>query len=226
MSDVMQDQEVQKKHSVIIVDDHLLFAKSLHTLLDKLGGFEVLAMLKNGKELTRYFLNKRKKPDLILLDIKMPVMDGIQAMEWLREHRPDQKVLALTMEDDEETIIKMVRAGARGYLLKDIHPDNFRHALDVVIQKGAYYTPRIADVLSVSSVGEKRKRPENAFTDREREFVKLTCSELTYKQIASMMHLSPKTIEGYWESVSKKVGVRSRVGLVIYCMKNNLFKME
>ncbi len=215
-----------KKRTIVIVDDHLLFAQSLNSLLISLGKYEVLAVLKNGKELTRYFLNKRKKPDLILLDIKMPVMDGVQTMVWLKENQPDQYALALTMEDDEDTIIKMLRAGARGYLLKDIHPDNFSHALEMVIDRGFYHTPKISEVLLSTGIDKTAKTKVTKLKEREREFLKLACSELTYKQIASEMNLSPKTIEGYWESVSKKIKVRTRVGLVIYCMKNKLFKIE
>ncbi len=215
-----------KKRTIIIVDDHLLFAQSLNTLLVSFEKYEVLAVLKNGKELTRYFLNKRKKPDLILLDIKMPVMDGVQTMNWLKENQPEQYALALTMEDDEDTIIKMLRAGARGYLLKDIHPDNFSHALEMVIDNGFYHTPKISEVLLSTGIDKTAKSKVTMLKEREREFLKLACSELTYKQIASEMNLSPKTIEGYWDTVSKKIGVRTRVGLVIYCMKNKLFKIE
>ena len=86
-----------KKKTVVIVDDHLLFAQSLESLISNLEGYEVLGLLRNGKELTQYYLHKRKTPDLILLDVKMPVMDGIQTMQWLKEHQPDQKVLALSL---------------------------------------------------------------------------------------------------------------------------------
>jgi len=136
-----------KKKTIVIVDDHLLFAQSLESLITKLEGYEVLAILKNGKELMQYYTHKRRVPDLILLDVKMPVMDGVQTMQWLKENRPDQKVLALTMEDDEDTIIKMLRNGAKGYLLKDIHPENFEYAMKMVIEQGFYYTGRIETAL-------------------------------------------------------------------------------
>ncbi|MBW1297370.1 response regulator transcription factor [Aquimarina litoralis] len=217
-----------KKKTVVIVDDHLLFAQSLESLITNLEGYEVLAILKNGKELTQYYLHKRKKPELILLDVKMPVMDGIQTMQWLKENQPEQKVLALTMEDDEETIIKMLRAGARGYLLKDIHPENFEFAMKMVIEQGFYYSSKIETALKYTEKADVKTTQDltEKLTDREWTFLKYACSELTYKDIAGEMNLSPKTIENYRESVFKKLQVKTRVGLVIYCMKNNLFKLD
>ncbi len=212
-----------KKKTIVIVDDHLLFAQSLESLISNLEGYEVLGLLRNGKELTQYYLHKRKTPDLILLDVKMPVMDGIQTMQWLKENQPDQKVLALTMEDDEETIIKMLRAGARGYLLKDIHPENFEFAMKMVIEQGFYYSSKIEMALKYSDE-DAVKNAEDTLTEREWTFLKYACSELTYKKIADEMHLSPKTVENYREAVFRKLNVKTRVGLVIYCMKNNLFK--
>lgn len=216
-----------KKKTVVIVDDHLLFAQSLESLITKLEGYEVLAILKNGKELTQYYLHKRRKPDLVLLDVKMPVMDGIQTMAWLKENQVEQKVLALTMEDDEDTIIKMLRSGARGYLLKDIHPENFEFAMKMVIDQGFYYSSKVQSALQYSDQPEKEdsKNLAEKLTEREWTFLKLACSELTYKDIAVEMKLSPKTVENYRESVFRKLEVRTRVGLVIYCMKNNFFKL-
>jgi DNA-binding NarL/FixJ family response regulator len=215
-----------KKKTIVIVDDHLLFAQSLESLISKLEGYKVLGILKNGKELTRYYLHKRKIPDLILLDVKMPVMDGVQTMQWLQENQPDQKALALTMEDDEETIIKMLRAGAKGYLLKDIHPDNFQFAMNMVIEQGFYYSGKIENALRYSGETGSGKNLQEKLTDKERMFMKYACSELTYRDIAVEMKISPKTVENYRETVFKKLGMKTRVGLVIYCMKNKLFKIE
>ncbi|WP_103071351.1 response regulator [Aquimarina sediminis] len=215
-----------KKKTIVIVDDHLLFAQSLESLISKLEEYEVLAILKNGKELTQYYTHKRKIPDLILLDVKMPVMDGVQTMQWLKDNKPDQKVLALTMEDDEETIIRMLRAGAKGYLLKDIHPENFEFAMKMVIEQGFYYSGKIENALRNSEEIESSRSLQEKLTDKERVFMKHACSELTYKSIAAEMGLSPKTVENYRETVFRKLEVKTRVGLVIYCMKNKLFKIE
>ncbi|MBP2833636.1 response regulator transcription factor [Aquimarina sp. U1-2] len=215
-----------KKKTIVIVDDHLLFAQSLESLISKLEHYEVLAILKNGKELTQYYLHKRRVPDLILLDVKMPVMDGVQTMQWLKENRPEQKVLALTMEDDEDTIIKMLRAGAKGYLLKDIHPENFEFAMKMVIEQGFYYSGKIESALRNVDDNKSTRDLHEKLTEREWNFLKHACTELTYKDIAVEMGLSPKTVENYREAVFKKLEVKTRVGLVIYSMKNNLIKID
>ncbi len=217
---------MMKKKTIVIVDDHLLFAQSLESLISKLEEYEVLAILKNGKELTQYYMHKRKVPDLILLDVKMPVMDGIQTMQWLKEHRPEQKVLALTMEDDEDTIIKMLRGGAKGYLLKDIHPENFEFAMKMVIEQGFYYSGKIESALRHAEDGEPTRNLHEKLTEREWKFLKYACTELTYKDIAGEMGLSPKTIENYREAVFKKLEVKTRVGLVIHCIRQNLVKID
>ncbi|WP_108868508.1 response regulator transcription factor [Aquimarina aquimarini] len=211
-----------KKKTVVIVDDHLLFAQSLEGLISKLEGYKVLAILKNGKELTQYYLHKRRIPDLVLLDVKMPVMDGVQTMQWLKENQPEQKVLALTMEDDEDTIIKMLRSGAKGYLLKDVHPENFQFAMKMVLEQGFFYSGKIQVALQNSDKNKKREELHKKLTDKEKLFLKFACSELTYRGIAEEMNLSPKTVENYREAIFKKLEIKTRVGLVIYCIKHKL----
>lgn len=205
--------------SVIIVDDHNLFGQSLKGLIGSFPNFKVLEVLKNGQELVDYLSNDRLLPDIILLDVRMPVMNGFETMEWLRKNRPDQKVLALTMEDDEETIIKMIKAGCRGYLIKDIEPDEFLFALNCVNDSGFYLNEESSIASSCTS---EKDKPENKLSQREVEFLHLACSELTYKQVADEMNLSPKTIDGYRESLFNKLRVHSRVGLVLYAVKNKM----
>lgn len=213
-----------KKHSVVIVDDHLLFAQSLQGLVNTFEDFEVLYHVKNGSELIKKLLESENVPDIILLDINMPVMNGFETMEWIKENRPSIQVLALSMEDHEETIIKMLRLGAKGYLLKDIHPEIFYKALNEVITNGIYYSERVATTLLNSLHGGNEKDVPNGkpLKDTELMFLKLACTEMTYKEIAQEMCLSPKTIDGYRESLFKHFKVKSRIGLVLYAIRNNL----
>lgn len=210
-------------YSVVIVDDHLLFAQALENLVNTFDHFKVLYHVKNGQEFLDKLEDAESIPDVALMDINMPVMNGIETMQRLNKSHPDIRVLALSMDDDEGTIIKMLRAGAKGYLLKDIHPDTFRLALNDVTQKGFYYSDRITN--TVLSSLHKNEPPEIHLKDREIEFLKLVCTEKTYKEIASDMFLSPKTIDGYRESLFEKLQVKSRIGLVIYAIKNNLYKV-
>lgn len=205
--------------SVIIVDDHNLFGQSLKGLIQSFPHFEVLEVFKNGQELVDYLTSGKVLPNIILLDIRMPVMNGFETMEWLRSNLPDQKVLALTMEHEEETIIKMVKAGCRGYLLKDIEPDEFLFALNCVNDSGFYLNEESS---IANSCSEGKDKQVDKLSQRELEFLHLACSELTYKQVADEMNLSPKTIDGYRESLFNKLRVHSRVGLVLYAVKNKM----
>lgn len=207
--------------TIIIVDDHNLFAMSLKRLVDSFQNYEVLEVMKNGEELVKYIEGNKIKPDIVLLDIRMPVMNGLEVMAWLKENHPAQKVLALTMEHDEETIIKMLNLGCRGYLLKDIEPDEFLLALEEVMQNGYYFTEATAHAMNH---GPAEKNVKN-ITDRELEFLELACTEMTYKEIAGQMNLSPKTIDGYRESLFNKLQVKNRIGLVLFAVKHKILEV-
>ena len=212
-----------RKYKIVIVDDHLLFSNSLKKLIDGFADFEVVKQMCNGKEFVDYISTESNPPDLILLDVKMPVMDGKSTMEWISNHHPTLKVLVLSMDDDETTIIYMLRKGANGYILKDIDPIKFKEAIENVIHKGFYHTERVSSVL----LNEINKPPESEaqFNNRELVFLDMVCSDKTYKEIASEMFLSPKTIDGYRATLFKKLNVKSRVGLALYAIKNGLVKI-
>ncbi|WBL26871.1 response regulator transcription factor [Zunongwangia sp. HGR-M22] len=203
--------------SIVIVDDHTLFGQSLKILINSFKDYRVKAVYKNGKELQDNLRMMDLRPDIILLDVRMPVMDGLETMQWLKQEFPKQKAMALTMEDDEDTLLRMLSYGCRGYLLKDIDPDKFKQALDHVITTGYY-----VDNESTAQLAKKESL-KNVFSEREIELLKYVCSEMTYKEIASVMHLSPKTIDGYRESLFTKLNIKSRVGLAVYAIKNNFY---
>lgn len=206
--------------TIVIVDDHKLFGQSLKGLVNSFAEFEVLTVLNNGNELVEYFDQNKVHPDIVLLDIRMPGMNGIETMAWLQQNHSSQKVLALTMEHEEDTIIKMIKLGCRGYLLKDIDPEEFLFALNCVCDSG-YYMNENTSAAHECSVTDTAK----ALNKREMDFLALACSERTYKQVAEEMHLSPKTIDGYREGLFHKLDVKSRVGLVLYAVKNNLVSL-
>ena len=208
------------KKTILIVDDHTLFAQSLQGLVNSLQEYEVIKVLKNGQELVDYFNANHKRPDVLLLDIRMPVMDGIATMLWLKEHFPEQRTLALTMELDEEIIIKMIKLGCRGYLLKDIDPEEFLYALESVFTSGYYFSEEIVEMLDNPAT-----RNYGDLTAREVEFLNLACSEKTYKEVAEMMNLSPKTIDGYRESLFEKLQVKNRVGMVLFAVKHKIVSL-
>ncbi len=208
------------KKTIVIVDDHNLFAQSLQGLVNSFQNYEVIKVLKNGQELLNYFKANNKRPDILLLDIRMPIMDGIATMAWLKDNFPEQKTLALTMEHDENIIIKMVRMGCRGYLLKDIEPEEFLYALESVATSGYYFSEEIVEVMDHPS-----SKNYGDLSNREMEFLNHACSEKTYKEVAEVMNLSPKTIDGYRESLFSKLQVKSRVGMVLFAVKNDIVKI-
>jgi DNA-binding NarL/FixJ family response regulator len=210
--------------SVAIVDDHILLRNGLANLIRGLETYAVLFEANNGKDFIKQ-LQPRLLPDIVLLDINMPEMDGYETALWLKRNYPGIKILALSMYDNENSIIRMMKSGAKGYILKDIDPKEFRRALDSLMRKGFSYSELITGKLihAVSQLEEpdapKGPAPINA---RETEFLKFVCTEMTYKEIAEKMFLSARTIDGYRDALFEKLNVKSRVGLVLYAIKNNI----
>ena len=208
-------------YNLVIVDDHLLVADSLKMLIEMFSGYHVLYHAKNGMDLQQKMTSKESIPDVILLDVNMPVMNGYETMEWLSKEHPEIKVLALSMNDDEQMVLGMLSRGANGYLLKDIHPDALKIALNEVIEKGYYHSNKVAATL-LNSIKPKKEEPTIRLKDHELKFLQLSCSELTYNEIADLMFLSPKTIDNYRSELFKRFQVKNRIGLVIFALKNNL----
>ncbi len=210
------------QHKVIIVDDHLLFARALETLINNFTNYEVVFRANNGAALIKYLeTNPEHTADIILLDINMPVMNGLETLQWLNKNKIQSKVIALSMMDEDHLVIKMLKEGAKSYLLKDISPDELLDALNNVVDKGQYYNQKVTATLMNSFVKESTHDYE--LKQRELQFLELACTEMTYKEIADKMNLSPKTIDGYREALFIKLNVKSRTGMVLYAIKHKLF---
>lgn len=209
------------KIKIVIVDDHILFSQSLSFLIGTFKDYEVIGSFPNGKAFITKYDEGFLKPDIVLLDVNMPIMNGIETMKYIKANYPDQKVLALSVNNDEDTVMKMLTNGARGYILKDTNPGLFNIALMEVYEKGFYYTEMVSSYL----VNNLSHQEEIIFKDRELEFIKLACTELAYKEIADRMALSPKTIDGYREAIFQRLNIRTRVGLVLYAIKNGIIVM-
>lgn len=213
---------------VALIDDHILLRNGLASMVKSFDGYSVLLEANNGK----HFIEQLKgapPPDLVLMDINMPEMDGFETAQWLKQHHPDVKVLALSMYDNEQSIIRMLKNGARGYILKETEPKEFKCALDSVVNKGYYYsemvTGKMIHALNNLEDESQSLKPLISLNDREIEFLKWTCTELTYREIADKMHLSPRTIDGYRDALFDKLGAKTRTGLVIYAIRNGIFQV-
>ncbi len=208
---------------IAIVDDHTLMSKALENMIMENPQYSVIMNHPNGEDFIAAIENASELPAVVLMDINMPYKNGIETTEWLTEHHPDIKVIALTMEDDEKILIKMLKAGAKGYLLKDMQPSILFQAIDTVFDKGSFYTDFVAQkLLKVKSEDIRNASLLSQLKDREKEFIKWACSELTYKEIADKMFLSPKTIDGYRDSVFTKLEIKNRAGLVLFALRHDL----
>src|SRR5258708_6116803 len=213
------------KSSVALVDDHVLLRNGLANLIRSFGEYSVLFEARNGNDLIRQ-LKPRSLPDLVLLDINMPDMDGYETALWLKRNHPEIRILALSMYDTDNSIIRMLKNGVKGYILKDIEPTELKLALESVIYKGFYYSEMVTGKLihTINTLDEPEQEVSHLLrmNDREMEFLKLACTECTYKEIAERMYLSPRTIDGYRDSLFEKLSVRTRVGLVLYAIRNGI----
>jgi len=210
--------------NIVLTDDHILLRNGLAGLLKTLG-HTVLYEAGNGKELISK-LKQGQLPDIILMDINMPEMDGCQATVWLRKNHPSVRVLALSMYNHESAIIRMFKSGASGYILKDCSPAELQEAISNVMAKGYYYPELLNGKLinAINKLGDEGDEI-NALVhlnEKEIDFLKLCCSEYTYKEIADMLKVSPRTVDGYRDGLFEKLHVKTRIGLAMYAIKHSL----
>ena len=213
--------------NIVLVDDHVLLRNGLASLVKNLG-HDVLFEADNGQEFIKK-LNAKKLPDLVLLDINMPEMDGYSTAQWLKENHSEVKVLALSMYDNENSIIRMLKNGAKGYILKDSEPTELKAAIDALMTKGYYYSDLVSGKLihAINKIDDEGSdvNTMNNLNERETDFLKYACTELTYKEIADKMFVSPRTIDGYRDALFEKLHVKTRVGLVMYAIKNGVVQV-
>ena len=215
------------KYKIAIADDHLLIAKAISSIVDGFTDFEVLYEVENGKALQEKFKLDQNIPDIVLLDISMPVMDGFATAAWLKEDHPGVLVMALSVQDDDDSLIRMIKCGARGYLHKNVHPAELEKALQTLVSKGMYYPDWATSRVFLKMAGNEQGASSHGIsvTEREKEFLQYASTELTYREIGEKMFCSPRTVESYRDSLFEKTGLKTRVGLVIFGIKNKLIDL-
>lgn len=211
---------------ITIVDDHILFRRGVAIIINSFSDYKIISEASNGKEFIQN-LNPQNLPSIVLLDITMPEMNGYETARWLYTHYPNVKVLALSMLNDERSIIKMLKNGAKGYILKDSEPQELKNALDSLVEKGIYLNELMCSNI-IHCMNNQFDEDQELFkrkaelTERETEFLKRICSDMSYKQIADNMFLSPRTIDGYRDALFQKLNVSTRIGLVLYAIRNDI----
>lgn len=213
-----------KTHTIVIVEDHLLLSEAISSLVNSFDHFNVLYLCGNGEELVDKLKEPNNIPDIVLMDVNMPIMNGIETTRYLKENFQEVKVIALSVDEEEDTIINMLKAGAKGYLLKDVEKSILEVALNEVINNGYYHTKDVSNIL-VNTLNVDHKNSKHQLKEREIEFLEYVCTELTYKEIAEKMFLSPKTIDGYRDALFHKLEVKNRIGLVLFAIKNRIIKI-
>lgn len=214
-----------KKIKVAMADDHLLLRTALASLINEFDDCTVVIQAGSGSE----FIDKLKTgiaPDVVLLDLNMPQMDGLETAQKMQENYPGIHVLMLTMYDSELALIRLLQAGVKGFLKKDIHPDELHFAIQSVMQSGFYYshnaTGKLVNLFRKQADGHSLLLEKSLLSETDIQFLKLASTELTYKEIAQKMNLNPRSVDNLRDSLFHKLTVKSRVGLAMYAIKNGL----
>jgi two-component system, NarL family, invasion response regulator UvrY len=217
----MKDQSTIK---VALADDHILLRNALAGLIENFEECKVVYQANDGKELLN-FIQGDIKPDVILLDFNMPNLDGYDTALWLQKHMPEIHVLMLTMYDSEPLLIRLLQAGAKGFLKKDIHPSELKFAIQSVMQLGYYYSHHTSHKLASlfrTGTGDSIALQKSMLNEVEIKFLQLACTELTYKEIALQMKLNPRAVDSLRDALFEKLDVKSRVGLALFAIKKGI----
>lgn len=209
---------------IVAADDHRLFLKSLSFLLSAFKEFSIIAEALNGKDLVTKIEHQHLLPDIALLDVNMPVMDGIDTAKYFALNQPAVKCVALSMKDDDDTIIAMLKAGCCAYILKDIDPAELRKALHEIHSKG-YYNADAANINYRRLILKQQEQEEFTLSEKEKLLLQYACSELPYKAIALQMNISERAIDSCRESLFRKLNVQSRTGMVLEAIRRKIVQI-
>ena len=212
-----------------LVDDHTLFRKGMRAMVEGFGGMDVVFEAGNGVELLDRI--GENPVDLVLLDLEMPEMDGMEATKQLREKHPDTPILVLSMHGEEDFIIHLMELGAHGFILKTAQPERIEEAIRSIDESGYYFTDLVSKIMLKGLVKRKKVTPtfnkkKEAISQREKEVLVLICKERTTSEIADELFLSPRTVEGHRNNLMQKIGARNLAGLVVYAIKHGHYDPE
>ncbi|MWB96846.1 response regulator [Flavobacterium sp. GA093] len=210
---------------IILVDDEILFRKGISFLLQREENIEVVFEASNGEELIRYLKHNESQPDIIIMDLKMPVLNGVEATKIIRKTFPEIKIIALTSYDSKSFIANMIQIGAVSYLIKNTTPKDLIHTINEVEKKGFYYNENVLKIIQetiVSSKNSKSGLQTGFLSPREIEILQLICYQKTTTEIAEQLFLSPRTVEGHRNNLLLKTESRNIAGLVVYAIQNEI----
>ena len=213
--------------SILIADDHEIFRDGFRTMVKKFPELKLIGEAENGRDLVT--LAQQLNPDVILTDIKMPKMDGVEATRELVGNKPGINIIALSMFDEDNLIIDMLEAGAKGYLLKNANKEEIIQAIRAVNNDKNYYckntSEKLLQLIAKSKFNPYKKLVKPRFSEKEIAVISLVCDQYSNKEIAEKLNLSIRTIEGYRERIEEKMEVHNTAGIVVYAIKNGIYKI-
>lgn len=217
---------MSNKIKVALADDHHLFRKGVEELIEDFDNIEVLISVGNGKDLLEKMSVAAVLPDVCLLDINMPEINGFDTTKAIKEKWPDIKILAVSVYDSEFNILGMLRAGAGGYILKDSQPEVLQKAIESLYEHGFYHSDLVTGKMLYQIINKPKEVTVSELNERELQFLKLCCSEMTYKEIADVMEINHRTIDNYRDQLFQKLKIKSRTGLVLYALKTGIASLD
>lgn len=218
-----------QKIKIILVDDEVLFRKGIYFLLQREENIEILFEASNGDELIDYLKKNDAHPDIILMDLKMPLLNGVEATKIIRKDFPEIKIIALTSYNTDSFISNMIKIGASSYLLKNATPTEMISTINQVFEKGFFYNETIFEIINrqnISNFKPKSQFTEISLTTREREVLELICQQMSAVEIAEKLFISTRTVEGHRNNLLLKTEAKNIAGLVVFAIQNNIVLIE
>ncbi|MFW0738993.1 MULTISPECIES: response regulator transcription factor [unclassified Flavobacterium] len=210
---------------IALVDDEVLFRKGISFLLQREDNIDIIFEASNGEELLTNLNNSVIKPDIIIMDLKMPILNGVEATKIIRKSFPEIKIIALTSYDTKSFIANMIQVGAVAYLIKNTTPKDLIHTINQVAKKGFYYNESVLQTIQETIISSKTSKGnlETGFlSQREIEILQLICQQKTTSEIADHLYLSPRTVEGHRNNLLLKTESKNIAGLVVYAIQNEI----
>lgn len=221
---------MNNKIKIILADDEVLFRKGISFLLQKEKNIEIIYEVSNGNELLSFLKESTIHPDIIVMDLKMPLLNGVDATRIIQSDFPKIKVIALTSYDSKSFIANMINIGSASYLVKNTTPTEMVNTINEVYNKGFYYNENVLQVIHdgimPTNVKAKSSFDEDYLTNREKEVMQLICKQMSTQEIADKLFLSPRTVEGHRNNLLLKTESKNVAGLVVYAIQNKIIILE